>query len=256
MNLVSRSEWQARPAKTVTPFITKPSGCALHWEGPRMGAFGHDQCAGKVRGIQRFHLDSRGWADIAYNFLVCPHGYVFTGRGLFARSAAQGSNDGNAKYLAICYLGGQGDPFTAEGRVGFADAIGYCRKAGGAGFQVLPHRAFRSTECPGNDIVAWINAGMPGGSPTVPQPPSGDDDFRRRVMANPVLSQGATGHHVRIMQALLIAHAKDLVPSLGFVDGDFGPSTSHALRVWQARTGKLAPDGVCGPATWLWLVGQ
>ena len=34
-----------------------------------------------VRTIQNFHMDSRGWSDIAYNWLVNDQGDIFEGRG-------------------------------------------------------------------------------------------------------------------------------------------------------------------------------
>jgi hypothetical protein len=72
--LVTRGEWGARAPRSVTPLWVNL--VTSHWEGPHMGSFGHDQCAGKVRGIQNFHMDSRGWGDIAYNAVACPHGFV------------------------------------------------------------------------------------------------------------------------------------------------------------------------------------
>ena len=39
-----------------------------------MGPMDHTRCTGVVRSIQSFHMDGNGWNDIAYNFLVCPHG--------------------------------------------------------------------------------------------------------------------------------------------------------------------------------------
>ena len=79
MNLVTRAQWGARPPRNRTPL--NPTGATAHWEGPHMGVFPHTACPSKVRGIQAFHMDSRGWSDIAYNAIVCPHGYVFEGRG-------------------------------------------------------------------------------------------------------------------------------------------------------------------------------
>ena len=95
-----------------------------------MGSFAHDKCAGKVRSIQGFHRDSRGWADIAYNAVVCPHGYVFEGRGVHTKSAANGSTQANDDWYAVCYLGGVGDPFTGEGKLGFIDAVQWLRREG------------------------------------------------------------------------------------------------------------------------------
>lgn len=82
-------------------------------------------------------------------------------------------------------------------------------------------------------------------------------------MALPTLTEGAgvgeradQAHYVRILQALLVAHAEDLVPNANaFIDGQLGSGTVNILRTWQQRTGRLTADGVCGPSSWAWLVG-
>ncbi len=75
-------------------------------------------------------------------------------------------------------------------------------------------------------------------------------------MENPVIAEGSKGGHARIVQGLLIAHAADLVGDASrFVDSDFGPRSAGVLRAWQARTGVLVADGVCGPRSWRWLAG-
>lgn len=83
------------------------------------------------------------------------------------------------------------------------------------------------------------------------------DEFRERVMAKQVLRLHSKGEDVKVMQSLLMKHAGDLTGNdfRAFVDGDFGSHTEQVLSEWQGRTGKLAADGVCGPATWAWLVG-
>ena len=43
------------------------------------------------RAWQAFHMDDRGWSDIAYNSGVCPHGVRFEGRGARVRSGANGT---------------------------------------------------------------------------------------------------------------------------------------------------------------------
>lgn len=133
-----------------------------------MGSFSHDKCAGKVRTIQNFHMDTRGWADIAYNFLVCPHGYVFEGRGWGKRSAANGTNACNEAYHAVCYLGGDGDPFTTEAKGGFKAVRDAWQTRYGRSAQVIPHSNCVSTACPGNDIRQWISSGLGGGSAPAP----------------------------------------------------------------------------------------
>lgn len=103
---------------------------------------------------------------------------------------------------------------------------------------------------PRGTILVW-----PGRAPAPTPPPAPSGDWTKEaVMALPTLKQGDNGHHVKILQALLTVHAAGTMPN-GFVDGDFGPTTFRVLRDWQARTGKLAADGICGQATWTWLIG-
>ena len=152
--IISRAQWGARPPKSVSHNITpETGGCALHYEGPKMGAFPHTSCATKVRGIQAFHMDQRGWADIAYNAMVCPHGYMFEARGGNVRSAAQGTNDGNQRYYAICGLWGAGDAFTDEAKRAYQFTIDLLRFVARAGKDVQPHRHFHSTACLPLDVT-------------------------------------------------------------------------------------------------------
>lgn len=154
---VSREQWGAteRGATVTTHPIGETLGVTLHWEGPTMGAFEHSECAGKVRGIQTFHKVSRGWADIAYNFVACPHGFVFEGRGVGVKSAANGDTQTNEDWYAVCYLGGVNDGLTDEGKAGFTFAIQLLRRAG-AGQRVNGHRDHKATSCPGDTIYAWL----------------------------------------------------------------------------------------------------
>lgn len=133
-----------------------------------MGSFTHDRCAGKVRSIQAYHMDTKGWADIAYNWVVCPHGYVFEGRGWGKRSAANGANGCNSVYHAVCYLGGDGDPFTDQAKAGFNACRAEWARIYGRSPEVVPHSACVSTACPGNVIRQWIASGMGGGVAPAP----------------------------------------------------------------------------------------
>ena len=83
MKMDPRSKWGARPPRYVNRgSMSAPS--TGHWNGPGIilrgkNTWDHSLCPGLVRGIQNFHMDGRGWSDIAYNFLICPHGYTFEG---------------------------------------------------------------------------------------------------------------------------------------------------------------------------------
>lgn len=114
-------------------------------------------------------MDGRGWSDIAYNFLACPHGYVFEGRGLNRRSAANGDYASNTSWYAVqCMWGSRSGSVTEQLFVAGRDAIDYCRSAGRAGILLRGHRDFKGTDCPGDQLYAWLRRGAPrpGGSGT------------------------------------------------------------------------------------------
>lgn len=233
MNLVSRSAWGARPPKTAIPNINSvvTSG---HWGGNTVwrGVIGgHDSCAPKVRAWQAYHMDANGWTDLAYNGVACPHGYVFEGRGPGKRSAANGTNTGNSQSAVICYLGGVGDPFTAEGQQAMADGAAWLGDPMQKG-----HRDWYQTACPGDTIYGWITSGTaPAPSPVPPRPPASDVGH----VAMPLTQQGHSGRPTRIVQAIVGTA----------IDGQFGPNTKAAVQAMQRVLG-TAPDGVVGDDTW------
>lgn len=162
--IVTRAQWGARAPRSRTG-LSDPEGNTAHWEGPKMGDFPHTSCATKVRGIQAFHMDSRGWSDIAYSSICCPHGYIFVCRWWNTRTAANGTNAGNDRSYAHCYLGGEGDPLTAEGKQALR-AVFDMTVATGAGTRRWVHSDWKATACPGGAIRDWLKNGM-----FVPQEP-------------------------------------------------------------------------------------
>jgi hypothetical protein len=166
----TRADWGARPPKSRTA-IPDPEGDTVHYGGPSpwpdsvdrstaarfMASADHGRCASIVRAYQDFHMDDRGWSDIAYNSLACPHGHRYEGRGPGIRSAAQGTTDGNNRSYATCYIGGEGDPVGDPTKFAFLDE--------GTPNRMLRlrwgHRDWKSTACPGARLYAWRQAGFP-----------------------------------------------------------------------------------------------
>jgi N-acetylmuramoyl-L-alanine amidase-like protein len=120
----------------------------------------HVRCAGRVLGIQRYHMKEKGWLDIAYGHLVCKHGYVFVGRGYGIRTAANGTTTANDHYFAICFLGegtqGRAD-LTRRGRRALGELIRDYQRRYPRALHVRPHSAFTATECPGRELHAYID---------------------------------------------------------------------------------------------------
>jgi hypothetical protein len=171
VKLVTRAEWGARPPRSTT-HLNPTYGSTAHWEGPHMGTFPHSSCAPKVRGIQAFHMDNpdRRWSDIAYTALACPHGYVYQGRWVGVRTAANGTNTGNDVAYAVCYLSGEGDAFTDLAKRAMRQTMDYLDRFGGAGPHRNCHRDWKQTACPGDVVCAWVRAGQPVPGPPTPPP--------------------------------------------------------------------------------------
>ena len=161
---VSRSEWGAATGRPLTALVA--SQVTIHWAGTPSGEPAHENCGNVVRSFQRFHIETQGWADIAYNLIVCAHGYIFEGRGVGKRSAANGDIGPNSASYAICYLLGKGEPFTDAAKNAINDAAELL-VPGGATWTV--HRRWTGSECPGETIIGWVNAGHPsvGAQPVV-----------------------------------------------------------------------------------------
>jgi hypothetical protein len=191
MPFITADEWGANPSKDATEDshpIGSTLGVTLHWEGPHMGTFPHTACAEKVRGIERYHEYGHGWGDVAYNLLVCPHGYIYEGRGAGVRSAANGDTQSNEDWYAVCYLGGEGDGFTTDGKAGMLEAVTYLRTEGNAGPAVNGHRDHKATACPGDEIYRWLNTTNFDTAPQGDDMALSDNDIDR--IARAVWAQG------------------------------------------------------------------
>lgn len=253
---VTRKEWGARSAKGGgNKLVANVMGTGIHWHGGPIASRvrHHHQCAGVVRQIQNSHIDGNGWADIAYTDLVCPHGYIFEGRGRGNGTAAFGNSFHNARYYATCAIWGKGDgPANRAMLDALADAVALHRKWG-ARSDVIGHRDATATECPGDELYAYVQASR---FHTIARP----DDLEPVTSSKPPRpSSRATtkGPNVRIID-LRRAATGALVRGPGVApmqrllrvtdDGLAGPDTRRALGKAQKRAG-VAVDYMWGPKT-------
>lgn len=264
--LLTRAQWGARAAVgTGNSLNATPDGAVIHWEGPKMGSRPHSQCGAIVRGIQAFHMGpQRGWADIAYNLLVCEHGVIFEGRGRGKGSAANGTTDSNRRFYAICALVGQGDAQPAALIQGLKDAVALVR-SWGAKNAVLGHRDTNTTSCPGDALYAQVKRGTfgTGTAPTTskPKPPASSiPAVGKKAPAFP-LPRGwyfgpSTGPKASVSG--YYGHRADLkrwqaeMADRGWaidVDGLYGPNTRKVALAFQDEKG-LDRDGLIGVETW------
>ncbi|CAF1595776.1 unnamed protein product, partial [Didymodactylos carnosus] len=79
-SIVPRATWKARAPKNITPLITPVSYVVIH-HTYSASCTDEKMCLSKMKGIQDFHMDGKGWDDIGYNFVVGADGNAYEGRG-------------------------------------------------------------------------------------------------------------------------------------------------------------------------------
>ncbi|XP_065277171.1 peptidoglycan-recognition protein SC2-like [Emys orbicularis] len=100
--IISRSQWGAQPPTSTVPLST-PVPYVIIYHTAGSSCTSQASCSQVVRGIQNYHMDSNGWTDIAYNFLIGEDGNVYEGRGWSTVGAhASGWND---RSLGLAFLG-------------------------------------------------------------------------------------------------------------------------------------------------------
>lgn len=158
MQYQTRSQWGARPPKSRRS-ISDTNKIYVH-HSVTAGTGG----AQEVRQIQTFHMDGRGWADIAYNWLVDDDGVIYEGRGW---NVAGGATKGeNTTSIAVCYLGNADDQDpTDAAKAGINTVIAQATADMGKQ-DVRGHRNApgASTVCPGRHLMQWLVNGRPDGT--------------------------------------------------------------------------------------------
>jgi peptidoglycan hydrolase-like protein with peptidoglycan-binding domain len=232
MDLIRRDAWGAAP----------PKGKPIQIATPVRHLFLHhsvspDGGPETVRAIQKFHQDTRGWADIAYTWLYSPRDRVFyEGRG--PGIAGAHTRGHNRTSHAVCVLGNY--QTTKPPRHVVEDLAGWAEWHGTTWGpnRYLGHQDVAPTLCPGKHLYALIrdiNLYATAEQKPPVQPPA--------PTLPPTVRLGDTGDDVAFLQTFVMKH-----------DGKFGPITDAAVRQYQRDNG-LTVDGICGPQTWRSILG-
>ncbi|CAL8105813.1 unnamed protein product [Calicophoron daubneyi] len=155
VTVVSRSEWGARsPVEKTLMHDPKPYAIIHHTATSTCSG---DHCKTVMKGIQNFHMDTRGWSDIGYNFLVGADGVVYEGRGWGVLGThARGWNNVSYGFSVV------GNFMTNTPTQAALSAIramieqavkrGYLTQT----YNVLGHRDVGNTSCPGDAFYEII----------------------------------------------------------------------------------------------------
>ena len=175
-SIILRSQWGAKPHTKCNNGLLGPStkGAIIH-HTVGSNSYSKGESAKIVRATQAYHMNSRGWCDIGYNFLVDKYGQIFEGRaGGISKQvwAAHAGNTAVNKYTVGVSLMGtftrtapsaamkEATAKLVAWRFSLAKlpAKGTYSIGGLTLNRIAAHRNVLSTECPGAVAYAWIGA--------------------------------------------------------------------------------------------------
>ncbi|XP_055315740.1 peptidoglycan-recognition protein LC-like [Sitodiplosis mosellana] len=103
LRIVSRSDWIAQPPSNELVKLEIPATRVIIAHTATENCTTQASCTFRVRLIQTFHIESRGWDDIGYNFLVGGDGSVYVGRGWDIQGAH--TKGYNIHSICIAFIG-------------------------------------------------------------------------------------------------------------------------------------------------------
>ena len=89
-NINLRSSWKAASPKPTLSQATVKGITIHHTAGSN--SYAKAEVPGIIRGIQSYHMGTRGWDDIGYNFLIDKYGGIWEGRAGGIEKATQGAH--------------------------------------------------------------------------------------------------------------------------------------------------------------------
>jgi hypothetical protein len=181
VDYLPRSAWMAEPAGDGPGPLdpSKVKGVVVHWPGSgETDSFdGRAEIVAALRGWQRFHMEDKGWSDIAYQVAVDQAGRAWILRGLRTQSGANGNEDLNERYGAILLVLVAGEEPSAAMKATVREVVRDFRAIyGDDAALILPHSAVRpdGTDCPGPKARAAIARGDFEPWADHPEPPEDD----------------------------------------------------------------------------------
>ncbi len=210
---VSRASIGLRPARGGPGNLTvsRVRGAADHYPGtPKpinaVGDAGFRRVCSALRGWQAYHMDSRGWSDIAYQIAIDQEGRAYTLRGINVQSGANGNATANEDFGAVLLVLGNDEApsvkMMATARLvhgDFKKRYPNCRTRPYGHQEVRQHSSTGAitTECPGKLAMAAIRAGkLDAATSATPPPTGGGGGVPPKIQ--PVVDLSALQYHAKM----------------------------------------------------------
>lgn len=157
VDITNRAGWHARPPSRPMPKGTYPESTAFihHEAGALFLSLQRDDEQRRMRDIQSYDMNVRGYADIPYSFCAFPSGRACEGRDYTWDDSATGGSNGTS--ISICFPGNYQVQYpTSESLDAAAELIVFGIRMGQltANCRILGHREApgAATACPGINL--------------------------------------------------------------------------------------------------------
>ena len=152
MNYYTRAEWGAGKSKAPKWWWRKPTEIVVHHTGVDYPGLTPRQIMQRTRD---FHVNTKGWTDIAYNFMLDPDGDLWEGRGLKHRPGA--TKGQNHRTMAVCVMGNYSEQFfSLQLQQSLATTIQAVKFTHHRINTVSAHSRWAATDCPGMNIRKYL----------------------------------------------------------------------------------------------------
>lgn len=222
-NYVSRDDLGWGPSPAAWANLTH--GLVVHYDSSNLDLADkpHSACIAYWHATRSFHTGpSRGWVDIGYSFMACPHDYILEGRGIDRQQAAQPG--GNATHYSVTLATGPAEEIPAAQINAVRRLRKWLMEDHDNRATVLGHRDFVSTSCPGAKAYALVQNGTFAQAPGAVINMMGMEHMLE-------LKKGDTGVEVQDLQVFLN-------------DAGFRPANSYANGNWDGVYGQGVSDAV------------
>lgn len=257
--IVDCDGWGARPNSDIVNVVNqRPVQILVHHTAtPNVEDHSRGAADDLARGIQNFHMDSRGWIDSGQHFTISRGGLVLEGRRRSLEALRSGRKQVEAAHCTgqnLVSIGIEnegtyldtGPPQALWDRL--REMCAYiCGQYGVAPTEIFGHRDFKDTACPGDVLYGMLPQlrGEVGGLLG-----KNLEGSAARAVSWPLLREGDRGPVVTAAQHLLRHSGYGEVTP----DGDFGPATADVVRLFQTDRSTEEINGMIGGESWPLLV--
>ncbi|XP_046414678.1 uncharacterized protein LOC124176887 [Neodiprion fabricii] len=166
IRFVTRDEWGAQPPVEPAAKLKHPVPYVIISHTATDFCHTQSSCVYRVRLVQCYHIESRNWYDIAYNFLIGGDGYVYIGRNWDYVGAH--SYDYNARSIGISFIGTYNTVTPSKHQLHALQQLvdlGVTTGRIARNYKLLGHRQVSRTLSPGDALYNVIKT-YPHWSPT------------------------------------------------------------------------------------------